>query len=83
MSLGSTRDNPERKNFTLKFAKRLKEVRIKKNVSQEELAYKSGLNYAYVGHLERGIYSPTLYVVWRLAKALNVSLEQFLKDFPR
>ncbi|OGM31464.1 transcriptional regulator, partial [Candidatus Woesebacteria bacterium RIFCSPHIGHO2_02_FULL_38_9] len=46
---------------------------------QEELAFKAGLNPAYVSHLERGIYSPTLYVFWKLAKALGMSVSDLLK----
>jgi len=68
--------------FKVKFSGRLKEIRKEKKVSQEELAYKAGLNFSYVGHLEAGTYSPTLYVVWKLSQALGVSLSEFVSDFP-
>lgn len=77
-----TEEDKLRKEFTKQLATQLKDVRKKKKVSQEELAHRAGLNSAYIGHLERGIYSPTLFVVWKIAKALDITLDEFLKGFP-
>ncbi len=77
-----TEEDQLRKEFTQQLATHLKDVRKKKKVSQEELAHRAGLNSAYIGHLERGIYSPTLFVVWKIAKALDITLDEFLKGFP-
>ena len=71
-----------KKEFSGKFAERLKKIRKEKNITQEELAFKAGLNSAYIGHLESGIYSPTLYVVWKISQVLGVGLDQFLSNFP-
>lgn len=71
-----------RKEFTRQLATHLKKIRKEKKISQEELAHRAGLNSAYIGHLERGIYSPTLFVVWKIAKALGSTLNDFLKGFP-
>lgn len=60
--------------FTEKLAKRIKEVREAKKMSQEELAYQAGLYRTYVGH----IYSPSGYVLYKLAKALNVEVSNLL-----
>ena len=70
-----------RLQFTKRLAKHLKRIRKEKKVTQEELAFQAGLNSAYVGHLERGIYSPTLFVIWKIAKALKMKPWEFLKDF--
>lgn len=78
-----TEEDQLRKEFTHQLASHLKDVRKKKKVSQEELAHRAGLNSAYIGHLERGIYSPTLFVVWKIAKALDITLDEFLKGFPQ
>ncbi|HEY4941944.1 MAG TPA: helix-turn-helix transcriptional regulator [Rhizomicrobium sp.] len=40
--------------------------------SQEEVAFKAGLNRAYLSDVERGERNPTVRVVGRLAKALAV-----------
>ena len=70
-----------KKEFTKKLAKHIKKVRKEKGITQEDLAFESGLNSAYIGHLERGVYSPTLYVVWKISKALGISLQDFLANF--
>ncbi len=68
--------------FTKKLAKHIKRIRKEKKITQEQLAFDAGLNSAYVGHLERGIYSPTLYVIWKISQALKINLTEFLKGFP-
>ena len=79
-----TRKGEERlkAQFTKRLARHLKKVRKEKKITQEQLAFDAGLNSAYVGHLERGVYSPTLYVIWKLSQALKVNLTEFLKGFP-
>ena len=41
-------------------------------ISQEELAFRSGLHRTYVSGVERGIRNPTVVIVGRLARALDV-----------
>lgn len=50
-------------------------------MTQEELAFKAGVNTAYYSHLERGVYSPTMFVIWRITQALDLKIEQFMKGF--
>jgi len=64
--------------FTRKVAKRIKEVREKKGVSQEELAHKAGLYRTYVGHLENARYSPSAYVLYKISKVLKVDLSELI-----
>lgn len=63
-----------RKEFTSRLSERLKEVRKTKKMTQQELADKAGLHLTYVGHLELGKYHPTVYVMWKIARALGVSI---------
>ncbi|MBP9669813.1 helix-turn-helix transcriptional regulator [Candidatus Woesebacteria bacterium] len=79
----STRNNPERTKFRKELATLVKSVREKKKITQEELADLAGLNSAYIGHLERGVYSPTLYVTWKIAEALGIPLQELLQNFPK
>lgn len=69
-----------RKEYTARLSSRLREVRKQKKLTQQELAEKSGLHLTYVGHLELGKYHPTVFVMWKIAKALNVSMNE-LTDF--
>lgn len=46
--------------------------RTRLGISQEELAFRSGLHRTYVSGVERGIRNPTVMIIGRLAKALDV-----------
>lgn len=59
-------------------SQRLKEVRKNKKLTQQELADKAGLHLTYVGHLELGKYHPTVFVMWKIAKVLGVSIDKLI-----
>jgi len=65
-----------RKEYTSRLGERLKEVRKSKRMTQQELAERAGLHLTYVGHLELGKYHPTVYVMWKISKALEVSMNE-------
>ncbi len=69
-----------RSEFTMRLSQRMKEVRKSKKMTQQQLADKAGLHLTYVGHLELGRYHPTVFVIWKLAKVLRVSIDE-LVDF--
>lgn len=74
-------DEKFRKVFTKRFAKYLRRVRKAKKLSQEQLSFKAGLSATYVSHIEQGRYAVSLYIAWKLAQAMEVSLSEFLADF--
>ena len=47
-------------------------MRDARGFSQEELAGRAGVHSSYVSQLERGVKSPTLGVICRLALALEI-----------
>ena len=47
--------------------------------SQEEIAFRAGMNRAYLSDVERGARNPTVRVVGRLAKALGVDPSELLR----
>ncbi len=65
------------------FAENLKRARKAAKLSQEELAFQADLDRTYVSHLEREIYSPTIDVVARLAKALELDPAELLRSRKR
>ena len=69
-----------RKEFTKRLSERLREIRKAKKLTQQELAEKAGLHLTYVGHLELGKYHPTVFVMWKISRALGVSLDNLI-DF--
>ena len=69
-----------RKEFTTRLSQKLRELRKEKGLKQQQLADKAGLHLTYVGHLELGKYHPTVFVMWKILKALGVSMNE-LTDF--
>jgi transcriptional regulator with XRE-family HTH domain len=60
------------------FGKAVKELRLKKEMSQQQLADACGLDISYVGQIERGQRNPTLGVMQGLASVLDVRLSDVL-----
>lgn len=58
------------------FGDRVRELRHRLEISQEELADRCGLHRTYVGGIERGERNPSLVNIGRLAEALEVSLRE-------
>lgn len=61
-----------------KIAEKIRSIRKEKGMSQEELAFKAGLNRAYVGYIERGERKPTVDTLAKLAKSLKVKLSELI-----
>lgn len=62
----------------MSLAENLKEARIKANISQAELARKSGVSQPMIAQIETGMKIPGLVVGVRLSKALGITVEQLL-----
>lgn len=62
-----------------RFGERLKELRAKNDLTQEDLAYKVGVDRSYMGFLERGEKNPTLEKLNLIAKAFKISLSDLFK----
>ncbi len=67
-----------RKKFTIRVSQRLREMRKSRKLTQQELSEKAGLHLTYVGHLEGGKYHPTVFVMWKIAHALGISLDELI-----
>jgi transcriptional regulator with XRE-family HTH domain len=61
------------------FAKRLREIRLEKGISQEKLAELSNLHRTYVSSVERCERNITVDNMERLAAALDVDLRELLR----
>jgi transcriptional regulator with XRE-family HTH domain len=58
----------------------LRTCRQKKGMSQEQLGFDAAIHRTYVSLIERGKKSPTLDVLFRLCKALDVPPAKFVRD---
>lgn len=59
---------------------RIVDARRKQGMSQEQLASQSGIDRSHMGFIEQGRRKPTLSTLFKIAKTLNLSLEQLFKD---
>ena len=66
--------NKEKSELNSKICLRIKFERIKRNLSQEQLAEIADLNRNTVGNIERGLASPTVDTLEKLAKAFNMGV---------
>jgi len=61
-------------------AEKLKELRVKKGLTQEALGLLSGLGRVYINHVEKGRYKNiTIQTAQKLAEALGVSTDELLE----
>lgn len=54
----------------------IRKIREEKGLSQEQLARISGVSASHIGYIENGEREPTISILCKLAKALNVSLDE-------
>lgn len=59
---------------------RIRYYRILRGMSQEALALEANINAAFVGHLERGLKSPTVTTLEKITDALNITLEELFSE---
>ena len=58
----------------------IREARVLAGISQEDLALMANIDRSYVSQLERGIANPSLLILHRLAKVLNLELHVTIKN---
>ena len=54
--------------------------RVKFELSQEKLAEKAGLSTVFISRVERGVESPSLDSIVKIAKALGVRVRDLVRD---
>jgi DNA-binding XRE family transcriptional regulator len=55
---------------------RIKELRARYNLTQDDLADKVGVTRQTMLYLEKGKYNPSLVLAYKVAKALNSTIEE-------
>lgn len=66
--------------ITTQFGDKVRQLRLAKHWSQEELADRAGLHRTYISDIERGNRNPTLTVVSEIASALEVNIAILFED---
>jgi transcriptional regulator with XRE-family HTH domain len=60
-------------------AKRLKQLRAERGLTQAALAKRAGVTLSYIGRLEIGRHDPQLSTLRKLAKALKVTVGELVQ----
>jgi transcriptional regulator with XRE-family HTH domain len=60
-------------------AKRLRELRDRRGLSQRDLAEASGVSREYIARIELGQHDPTLSTLEKLARALKVRVARLIE----
>ena len=70
--------------FLDSFGKKLREIRLLKGLSQEDLAFEANTSLSQIGRIERGERAPNINTIFLLSKALSIEpkeLFDFAVDF--
>ena len=62
------------------FGEKIRKIRMERELSQEKLAFLSGLHRTYVGAIERGERNVSFKNIEKIAKTLKVNLEELFRD---
>ena len=60
-------------------SKNIQRIRREKDLSQEEVAHLADIHQTYLSGVETGKRNPSILVVERIAKALNVDISEIFK----
>jgi transcriptional regulator with XRE-family HTH domain len=65
-------------NNKRKLGNKIREIRNKKELTQEDLAYYADLDYSYVNQIENGRRNPSIDAIEKIAKALGVKTKDLI-----
>lgn len=66
----------ESSNILKTFGSQVRAKRTSLGLSQEQLAFETGLDRTYISGVERGVRNPSLIILEKIAKGLKVSLPE-------
>jgi len=67
------------KTESKQLGKNLKRIRLKKGMSQGDIARSLGVSRGFVSNIENGKTNPTLATIAKLAKAVEASIDKLIK----
>lgn len=79
MLIGGEEDRRTEEKITEAAAARIRQLRLEKGCSQEEVSLTAGINPAYYGQVERGLKCPTIDTLYKISLALDVSLPELMR----
>ncbi|MDB0027601.1 helix-turn-helix transcriptional regulator [Flavobacteriales bacterium] len=70
-------------NLQRKFGFVLKELRLKKGLSQESLANQANIDRTYISDIEKGERNISLKIIERISESLQISLSELFKKIEK
>jgi transcriptional regulator with XRE-family HTH domain len=70
---------PRTEAISVELGLKLKQLRIKANLSQAELAFDCELDRTYISLMERGLANPSLWTLGTIAHALKITVPDLLE----
>lgn len=67
-------------SYQAAFGRRVRQIRLRRQETQEEVAHRAGIHVTYLSGIERGVRNPSLTSISALAAGLGVSVSE-LFDF--
>ena len=61
------------------FGRRLRQLRLRRKLSQEELAYRVGMDVSFLSELENGRKEPCLRKIKELAQGLDITVSSMMR----
>lgn len=59
---------------------RIRDLRLRRNWTQEMLGERAGMSYKFIGEVERGTGNPTLDSIEQIARAFSVDVSELFKN---
>jgi transcriptional regulator with XRE-family HTH domain len=73
----------EDKKLMKLFGNKLKRLRNKRKLTQEELSFNSGLDRSHLAQIELGLKNISLITLYKLALGLNMEISEFFKEIDK
>ncbi|NMH24924.1 helix-turn-helix domain-containing protein [Flavobacterium solisilvae] len=70
----------DKSKILIKFGERVREIRIERGLSQEQLAHLADVHRTYIGMIERAEKNITLINIEKIAKSLNIEIAKLFND---
>ena len=67
-------------NFGYILGSNIRAERLRRHLTQEQLAEKLDMSINYVGKLERGVIIPSALVIFKLSKILRTEMNELFKE---
>lgn len=69
-----------KRQVLVEFGQKVREERVRRGFSQEELAARAGVHRTYIGMIERAEKNITLESIEKIATALNIRIADFFES---